>query len=399
MLHVMQLSVVAKMLEVRRHIHEYPELSNQEFETTALISRELRAAGITEIETIGETGVVATVRGKTDGKTVALRADMDALPLTEQSDVAFRSASPGIMHACGHDAHTAILVGVALSLNAMNDFAGNVKCIFQPAEEYEPLGARKVIAKGFLQGVGAIMALHVDPRITVGQIGLRSGTLMACSDQFSITIMGRSSHGAFPHLGVDAITVAATVVQELQKIPSRRIDPLAPVLITIGRISGGSGPNIIANEVVLEGIVRTLDEELRESVRGMIEQVVAGVCQAHGAKASIDVIRGEPVLRNDTATIRLIRESVEEVLGADGVYEIGQPELVGEDFAFYLEHVPGAMIRLGVRSEQKGCISPLHSPTFKLDEDAIQIGASILLQSSLNYLRNPGPEIIGVRRG
>jgi amidohydrolase len=371
-----------KILRLRRLIHEHPELSHEERETTARVRAELEAEGLTDIRGAAGTGLVVTIGGRDGGKTLALRADLDALPLREESDVPFASKRPGGMHACGHDAHTAILAGVAIALHhTRQELAGTVRCIFQPAEESEPLGARKIVSEGHVAGVDGILALHVHPGISVGQVGVRQGPLMACAGELSITIEGRSVHGALPHLGVDAIAVAAAIIQELQKIPSRRIDPLEPALITIGKIQGGTVRNVIADRVQLDGIVRTLDEDVRKAVGDMVRDVACAIAEVHGARARVEFISGEPVLRNDPALTAIVSEAAREILGPAGVYEIPRPQLLAEDFAFYLERVPGVMFWLGVRNDSKGIIYPLHDSRFTLDEDALLVGAAVLLRA------------------
>jgi amidohydrolase len=380
------------MRAVRRALHEAPELSHEEVESARLVRRELAAAGVVEIAPVAGTGLVATIRGGRPGPTLALRADLDALPIAERTGLPFASRRPGVMHACGHDAHTAILVGVALALHAERAaLPGAVRCIFQPAEEQEPLGGREVVRAGCLDGAGAVLALHADPTLPAGRIGVREGALMACADTLAVTLRGRGSHGAFPHLGVDAIAVAAAVVQELQKIPSRRIDPLEPVVLTIGTIRGGTRSNIVADEVVLEGTVRTLDEGLRGAIREMIRDVVQGVAGAHGAEGLVTVVPGEPVLRNDPAVTALLREAGAAVLGPAGVVDVPRPEMVGEDFAFYVERVPGAMFRLGVRNEARGIVHPLHDARFDLDEAALAAGAAVFLEAARRFLERGGP--------
>jgi amidohydrolase len=392
-------ALTAKMLEIRRALHRHPELSHRETATGARVRHELVAAGLSEIEAVAETGLVATIRGRRPGRTLALRADLDALPIQEGAAVPFASEHPGVMHACGHDAHTAMLAGVAIALHQARDaVAGTVRCIFQPAEEQEPLGAREVIRAGALEGVEAILAQHVDPSLPVGKIGVRPGPLMASADSLSITIRGRGSHAALPHLGVDAVAVAAAVIQELQQIPSRRVDPLEPVVITLGRIEGGRAANIVADQVVLEGVIRTLDEALRVRIRRMVEGLVRGVAAAHGAEGVVDVVPGEPVLANDPALTELVRRAGREVLGPGGIHEIPRPEMIAEDFAFYLATVPGAMFRLGVGNVERGLVHPLHHPEFGLDEDAIPIGAAVLFRAALRFLGSPDSQPTAARR-
>lgn len=378
---------VERMRAVRRALHAAPELSHEEVESARLVRRELEASGVAELTTVAGTGLMATIGGGRPGPTLVLRADLDALPIDEQTGLLFASRRRGVMHACGHDAHTAILVGVALALQAERaTLPGTVRCIFQPAEELEPLGGREVVGAGCLDGADAVLALHVDPTLPVGRIGVRDGPLMACADSLVIRLHGRGSHGAFPHLGVDTVAVAAAVIQELQKIVSRRVDPLEPVVLTIGTIRGGTRPNILAHEVVLEGTVRTLDEGLRAAIRETIREVVRGVAAAHGADGVVEVIPGEPVLRNHPAVTALVREAAAVVLGPEGIVEIARPEMVGEDFAFYVERVPGAMFRLGVRNAARQIVHPLHDSRFDLDEGALAVGAAVFLEAARRFL-------------
>jgi amidohydrolase len=380
-------AVVEAMRAVRRALHVAPELSHQEVESARLVRRELEAAGVVDLTGVAGTGLVATIRGRAPGRTLVLRADLDALPIQERTGLPFASRRSGVMHACGHDAHTAILVGVARTLQARRAaWTGTVRCVFQPAEELEPLGGREVVRAGCLDGADGALALHVDPTLPVGRVGVRDGPLMACADSLVVRVGGRGSHGAFPHHGIDAIAIAAAVVQQLQTVVSRRVDPLEPVVLTLGTVHGGTRPNILADEVVIEGTLRTLDEGLRGALREMIRAIVAGVAAAHGATGTVEVIPGEPVLRNDPRVAALVREAASAVLGPDGVVEIARPEMVGEDFAFYLERVPGAMFRLGVGNRAAGIGQPLHDARFDLDEDALAVGAAVVLETARRFL-------------
>ena len=357
-----------------------------------MIRRELEAVGITDIESVAGTGLVANIRGAREGRLLALRADMDALPIQEaRQDLPFASKNTGVMHACGHDAHSAILLGVTLALNeAREDLAGSIRCIFQPAEEAEPLGGRAIVEAGQLDGVEGVLALHVDPHLAAGSVGVRPGALLAGGQEFTITVEGRSSHAARPHLGIDTISIAAAIVQELQKIPSRRTDPLDPVVVTIGKIHGGTAKNIIADRTVIEGTFRVLDEALRRQVMGMIREIAAALAQAHGGTAHFDTTRGEPVLENDPGMTTLIQEAAASVLGPDRVHVLARPSMGSEDFAFYVNAVPGAMFRLGTRNEQQGHTHPVHSPEFGIDESAIPVGAAVMLEAARRFLARDG---------
>ncbi len=376
-----------KLIEWRRAIHRNPELANAEHDTQALVRRELAAAGIGEVVDVAGTGLVATIRGRGAGRTLALRADMDALPIQETRDLPFASENPGVMHACGHDAHTAILLGATFALHeTRGSFDGEVRCVFQPAEEAEPLGGRAVVASGVLEGVEGILALHVDPDIPAGDIGVRAGAMLAGGQEFTITVEGVSSHAAKPHRGVDTIAAGAAIVQELQKIPSRRIDPLEPVVVTVGRFHAGTAKNVIADRAVIEGTLRILDEGVRRDVVRMIGEVAGSVAAAHEATATLDSAEGEPVLMNDPALTDLVRGAAGHVVGPNRVHEIARPSMGSEDFAFYVKAAPVTMFRLGVRNEAEAMTYALHHPEFAIDETALPVGASVMLESARRFL-------------
>jgi len=380
-------AVSPTMERVRRQIHTDPELSNEEFATTELLQTELRAGGISSISAIGATGVVAEVDGDPHGPIVALRADIDALPIQERTDLPFKSRRDGVMHACGHDAHTAMLLGAMLAAAAMERLPGSIRGIFQPAEEAEPLGARRVVDGGHVAGVRGAIALHVDPTTPTGTISLRDGEMMAASDTFEITIHGRHAHAGWPQDGVDAIAAAAAFVQQAQTVVSRRIDPRASTVINFGSISGGAANNIVCDEVVITGVIRTLDEAIRPQLRQMLDDVLVGVCSPLGASAELALHEGEPVLRNDPLLAGAIRRAGERVAGVD-VLELAQPTMNGEDFAFYGEHIPTAMAWIGCRNESLGYTYPLHHPMFAVDEGVLMKGAAVLLETALDVLAN-----------
>ncbi len=381
-------ALARRMIETRRAIHHNPELSHHEHDTASLVGKALAEAGIAEVTPVFNTGLVATIRGARPGRTLAIRGDMDALPIQEKRpDLPFASKNPGVMHACGHDVHTAIVLGVATALHRRRaELAGTVRVIFQPAEEKEPVGAPEVIKAGHLEGVEAILSLHVDPDIPVGSIGVRAGALLAGGQEFRITVAGRASHGARPHLGRDAIAAAAAIVGELQKIRSRRTDPLEPVVVTIGRIQGGTATNIIADHCVIDGTFRILDEGLRGEIAQMLGEMSAAVARANGCEATLETKTGEPVTMNDPALTDLVRAAAAEVLGAERVREVRRPSMGSEDFAFYARLVPGKMFRLGIRNEAQGLIHPLHHPEFAVDEAAIPVGAAVLLAAAERFL-------------
>ena len=380
--------LVERMISIRRRIHEYPELSNQEHRTQALVVEELRSSGITAIEEVAGTGLVVNIAGGSPGKTLVLRADMDALPIQEDCpELAFASKVDGVMHACGHDAHTAILVGATSALHESREhISGNVRCIFQPAEEAEPLGGREVVRSGALDGADAALALHVDPELAAGTVGVREGAMLAGGMEFTLTINGRSAHAARPHQGVDTIYVAAAVVQGLQSIVSRRVNPLEPFVLTIGKIHGGTAKNIIADKTVIEGTVRMLSEKLREQVPILIRETAQSISQSHGANATLEVSPGEPVLENDPAVVALARESAKAVLGSANVIELTTGSMGSEDFAFYTKAIPGAMFRLGIRAPGDNKSSPLHHPRLHVDESALAAGAAVFVEAARRFL-------------
>jgi amidohydrolase len=389
---VVTTALLEQAVSLRRTIHANPELSHEEFETAALVRRELEAAGITEIATVGGTaGLVATIRGGQPGKVLAMRGDMDALPLQEENQTEYASGMAGVMHACGHDSHTAMLVSVAKALQAEREqWAGEFRAIFQPAEEAEPLGARDIVGEGFLDGVDAVIGCHVDPSVPVGMVGgLQAGPRTAAADELTITIHGRSSHGAAPQAGIDAVGIAASIIQEIQKIASRMTNPRDAVVVTIGKIQGGAARNIVADRVVLDGTIRSISPETRERVHHLVAQIAEGVARLHDGSADVSITRGEPVLVNDPTMVELVRAAAVELLGEERIVEIA-PAMGADDFAFYAERVPGVMFRIGARNEEQGITYPLHHPKFDIDEDAIRVAVPVLHLAARNYLVEPG---------
>jgi len=378
-------AIAPGIVSIRRRIHENPELSYEEFETQSLVLGELRALGIRGRKA-AETGVVA-VLGKGSGPSVALRADMDALPVVEQTGLPFASKKQGVMHACGHDAHVSILLGAARLL-AARELPGRVVLLFQPAEESPPGGAKRLIEEGVLaeHDVGAAFGLHTDPTIPTGRVGLRAGPLMAATDRFKITVRGRGGHGGRPHQAIDPIVAAAHVVTALQTIVSRRIDPARAGVVTVGTIHGGTKSNIIADEVHLEGTARSLEDSVWKLLPPLIEEVVEGVTRALGATYDYEYTRGYPVLVNDAAMVSVADAVSRATLGARGTEWLETPLLGGEDFAYYAQAVPAAFIRLGTRNKEKGVVHPWHSARYDVDEDALPVGAAMLAGCALRAL-------------
>ncbi|WP_457626862.1 M20 family metallopeptidase [Persephonella sp.] len=372
-----------EIISWRRHIHMHPELSGEEKNTSRFVASKLKEFGVDEvIENFGgTTAVVGIIKGKHD-VTAALRADMDALPMQEKTGKPYASRIPNVMHSCGHDAHTAILLGAAKILTGLKEhLQGNVKLIFQPCEErHDCGGAKKLVEEGVLQNpdVSAIFGLHVFPELPAGKVGTRIGHFMASSDVFTIKIKGKGAHASRPHQGVDSVLVAAQVINTLHHMVSRKVDPLHPAVLTIGRIQGGYADNIIPDEVEMGGTVRTLSLELRDQIPKWMEHAIWGVTLSYGAAYEFDYRQGTPPVINDEKTTRFALGMMRDLLGKENVVELPEPTMGGEDFAEYLMKVPGTFIRLGIRNEEKGIKAPLHSPLFDIDEDALPVGASVM---------------------
>jgi amidohydrolase len=372
-----------EVISWRRYIHMYPELSSQEEKTAKFVAEKLREFGVDEvIENFGgTTAVVGIIKGKHD-VTVALRADMDALPMQEKTGKPYASKIPNVMHSCGHDAHTAILLGASKVLVKLKDhLQGNVKLIFQPCEERQDCeGAKKLVEAGVLENpdVSAIFGLHMFPELPAGKVGTKIGHMMASSDIFHIKIKGKGAHASRPHLGVDPVLVGAQVINSLHHIVSRKVDPLHPAVLTIGRIQGGYADNIIPDEIEMGGTVRTLSLELRDQIPKWMEHTIWGVTLAYGAAYEFEYKHGTPPVINDEKTTKFALGMMKDLLGEENVVELENPSMGGEDFAEYLMKVPGTFIRLGIRNEEKGITAPLHSPLFDIDEDVLPIGVSVM---------------------
>ncbi len=373
----------------RRHFHQYPELSNEEFQTTAFIKKELKKRRIKIIPLNITTGLAAII-GNKGKKTAAIRTDIDALPITEQNKIPFKSKIDGVMHACGHDMHIATVLGTAIILNELKkELPGQVKIIFQPAEEKPPGGAYEMLKAGLFKNpkVDMIFGLHVDPTIPTGKISLRDGPTMAAVIDFDIHIKGKGGHAAKPHETIDAIAVVAELVGSIQKIASREIDPMKPVVITFGKISGGTARNVIADKAVLHGTARTLAPENIKKLPVLIKRTADGICRARGASCKVDFIASYPVVDNHPAANKIFTEGFTELFGKNKIVETGQV-MGGEDFAFYLQQAPGAMFRLGMRNKKIGSVNPWHYPNFMSDEESIFYGTSLLVKAVLKYFGN-----------
>jgi amidohydrolase len=369
------------VISARRRIHEQPELSFQEEKTAAYVAEELRSIGYEAQIGIGGHGVRAILEGGRPGKTIALRADMDALPIQEDNELPFRSRHPGVMHACGHDSHTAMLLAAAGALRPMApNLQGKVVFLFQPAEELPPGGAQAMIAAGALTNpeVDAIFGLHQGVAFDVGKMAIVSGPRSASSDSFHITVLGRGGHAAMPHRTVDPIAVSGLLITALQQIVSRQITPMQPAVLTIGSVHGGTKENVIPDEVTLAGTVRTFDPAIRRDIPRRLDAIVKGITAAHGATYRLDYNLGYPVLINDPAMAALARRAAERVFGAGNVVS-SEPAMAAEDFSYYLQHAPGAFCSLGVGTPGSTDRPSSHSPRFILDEDGLPYGVAFYL--------------------
>ncbi len=376
-----------ELLAIRRHLHAHPELSGNEHQTAALVAGELRKLGWRVQEGVGRTGVLAEL-GPSGGPVVALRVDMDALPVEERTGLPYASLNQGLMHACGHDIHTTVGLGVARILAPLADqLGGTVRLLFQPAEETAQ-GAAWMVADGAMQGVDALFGVHVFPSLSVGTIGVRSGSLTAAAGELEVEVLGEGGHGARPHQSTDAIWIAARVVSGLQEAISRRLDALHPVVVSFGRIEGGKAFNVIADHVRLLGTVRCLDLELHAQLPGWIEETVQAICKGYGGEARVSYRCISPPVHNDPELTQLLADEAVELLGRSQVEWLEQPSLGAEDFAELQRDTPSTMFRLGVAGP-KGC-TPLHSNTFAADEAAVGVGVEVLSASLLRWLERAG---------
>ncbi len=376
----------SQQVKWRRHLHRYPELSFKEYKTTAYLADVARKLGLAIQPIKMPTGLLAELRGGEPGPTVAIRTDMDALPVLEQTALSFRSRNDGCMHACGHDIHMAVVLGVAAVLSRLKEtLPGVVRFIFQPGEEMPPGGARPMIENGALEDVDVIFGLHVDPTVPVGRIGLRDGVTMGSVTDFDLTIHGRGGHAARPHETVDAIAVASEVIQAIQQVVSREIDPITPVVVSFGRIEGGGARNVIADRVKLTGTARALSAKASKELTRRIERVGNAVCRARSARMEMTIEGFYPPLANHPEANRILGRCYRGLF-PKGKLDLTPQVLGGEDFACYLERVRGAMFRLGIRNSRIGADKPWHSPEFVADEEALVVGTSLLAASVLDYL-------------
>lgn len=375
--------------KIRRQIHSHPELSFQEHETMAFVAKELDTLGIPYRKNVAETGIVALISGKNpEKKCIALRADMDALPIVEKNDVEYKSKNEGVMHACGHDVHTACLLGAASVLNELKDeFEGTIKLIFQPGEEKSPGGASLMIKDKALENPkpAGIIALHVFPEQPAGIVGFKSGMYMASADELHIKIKGKGGHAALPNKTIDPIVIAANLVVALQQIVSRKADPTTPTVISFGKISGGNSTNVIPDEVELLGTVRTFDEKWRLEILDSIRKICKAQAESFGATIDIEIPSGYPTLFNDPSLTEKTKNAAVEFLGKEQVIDL-EMRMTSEDFSFYTQEIPGCFLRLGTNKDNSDFTQPVHNPHFDINEEALSIGAGLMAYAAIKNM-------------
>ncbi|MGM0754116.1 MAG: M20 metallopeptidase family protein [Bacillota bacterium] len=383
-------SVENEVIELRRHLHRHPEVSGEEFETSKTIQKKLSEAGIPFKTGYAKTGVLGIIKGEKPGGTVALRADIDALPIQEENDLAYKSTIQNTMHACGHDAHTAMLVGAGKVLNQLKEeIAGTILLVFQPAEENAPVGgSQQMMDDGVFNEYtpDLIFGQHVWPDLPVGEVGVRPYEIMGASDRFKITVKGSGGHASMPHQSNDAIIIANNLITQLQTIVSRNTDPIDSAVLTIGKIEGGYRYNVIADEVKLEGTIRTFKPEVKEMVKGRFHSIIEGVGKSFGAHMTIDYLDGYPATVNTPQWADEVRNSAQKVLGEEAA-PVVSPSLGGEDFSRFLKKYPGAFYWLGTSVKDTEQQFPLHDPRFKLNESALPKGVEVMAQLALDALK------------
>lgn len=382
--------IKGELISIRRELHTHPEIALKENWTSNYIKEKLQELGLDLRSNVGITGIVATLKGKYPGKTIAIRADMDALKITENTNLEFSSKNKGYMHACGHDAHMTFALGAAMILkDFQEELHGNVKFIFQPAEEVVG-GAERMIKDGALENpkVDAIIGGHVWPSIPSGQIGIKYGAMMAAPDTFEIKIIGKGGHGAEPHKCIDPIAVACETYTALQTIVSRKLNPTDDVLITVGKFQAGEAPNIIPDEVSMEGTTRMFDDNIRNNLPDMMENIIKGITSAHGASYKFRYDYRYPAVINNSIMGDFVKASVTEFLGEDSVFLMDKPEMIGEDFSYFQREIPGFFMGIGTLNEKAGINKPLHNACFNIDENILHNTAALYAFTAINYLNN-----------
>ena len=378
-----------EFIDVRHHLHANPELSYEEYETSMFVQQQLQKFGI-PFEVKAVTGVVGLIKGNNPGKkTIALRADMDALPITEENDIPYKSKKKGIMHACGHDVHTTCLLGAAKILNELRDkWEGTIKLIYQPGEEKNPGGASLMIKDGVLENPrpSAIFGLHVHPGLPLGKTSFREGKVMASADELYITVKGKGGHAASPHLCIDPILIASHLITSLQQVISRNNNPYNPTVLSITSFQGGTTTNVIPNEVQLKGTFRSMDEEWRFKAHELIRKISTDLVHSMGGEIDLTIDVGYPSVYNNEKLNSVAKQKAGEFMGQENVEET-EKRMGAEDFGYYSQLIPGCFYRLGVMNAEKGITSGVHTPTFNIDENAIEIGMGMMawLGSSVEF--------------
>lgn len=384
----LSLSEYEQVVKWRRHLHANPELSYQEFNTVKYVDEQLKSMGLTSIP-MATTGLIVDIKGKNpDKKTVALRADMDALPILEANEVSYKSTKPGVMHACGHDVHTSSLLGTVKILNEIkNEFEGTIRFLFQPGEEKNPGGASYMIRDGALENPKpySIIGQHVFPLLPAGKIGFREGMYMASADEIYLKVIGKGGHGAAPDLTIDPIVIACHIIISLQQIISRNASPKQPTVLTFGKIEGGATTNVIPGEVNIAGTFRAMDEVWREEALMRIKKMAESLAEGMGGKCEVNISRGYPFLKNDPAVTRRIKQAAIDYVGDENVVDI-DITLGAEDFSYYSQLVPASFYRLGTRNEAKGITSYVHTPTFDIDEESLKISSGLMAWMAIKEL-------------
>ena len=378
-----------EVVELRRHLHQHPELSYQEFNTVKYVAQQLRSFGIEPTEGIATTGLIAEIKGKNpEKKSIALRADMDALPIIEANDVSYKSQNLGVMHACGHDVHTSSLLGTAKILNELkNEFEGTVRLLFQPGEEKNPGGASYMIRDGALENPrpANIIGQHVFPLLPVGKIGFREGMYMASCDEIYLKVIGKGGHGAAPELTIDPIVIASHIIIALQQIISRNASPKQPTVLTFGNIIGQGATNIIPDEVNIAGTFRAMNEVWRASGLQKIKKMAESLAEGMGGRCEVEISHGYPYLENNPELTRRIKAAATDYVGQENVVDI-DITLGAEDFSYYSQIIPASFYRLGTRNEAKGITSYVHTPTFDIDEEALKISPGLMAWMAVKEL-------------
>jgi amidohydrolase len=386
----LSLAYADEVVSHRRHLHSHPELSYEEFETSRYVAQQLRGYGLNPTEKIAGTGLSVLIEGRNPQKKVlALRADMDALPIQEANAVSYKSTKPGVMHACGHDVHTSSLIGTAKILHEIrSEFEGSIKLIFQPGEEKNPGGASIMIKEGVLQNPApsSIIGQHVFPLLPVGKIGFREGMYMASSDEIYLKVIGKGGHGATPELTIDPVVIASHIIIALQQVISRNASPKQPTVLTFGRVIADGATNIIPNEVNIAGTFRALNEEWRKSGLEKIQKMATSIAEGMGGRCEIEISHGYPYLQNNPELTRRIKKAAEEYVGKENVVDI-ELTLGSEDFSYYSHVIPASFYRLGTRNDAKGITSYVHTPTFDIDEDALKTGPGLMAWMAVEELR------------